>query len=243
MNWTVERVTRSVNILQFRHKISIAKSYPLRTIRYPLKAIRYHFLARMPVSQHNPLRDRIGIPRVAFQGILGAFSELSIHQHWPSGAIPVPSDSFRDALRCVVSGDAHFAVIPIENAIAGVVHDAVRALGDMRDQLRQHAELQVLVQLCLMALPGVSLADLRLVRTHPMALGQCRIFCGQHPWFQAAPHEDTAGAAREVAARGDRTIGAIASEAAARHYGLEILAHAIQDVPANWTRFVVVSKR
>ena len=197
----------------------------------------------MPVSKRIHHADRTDIPRVAFQGILGAFSELAIHQHWPNGAAPVPNDSFNDALRCAVTGRAQFAVIPVENAIAGAVHDAVAALDDMRDQLQQHAEIQVLVQLCLMALPGVPLAELRTVRTHPMALGQCRIFCAQHPWFQAVPHDDTAGAAREVASRGDRTLGAIASEAAARHYGLEILAHSIQDMPANWTRFVVVSKR
>jgi prephenate dehydratase len=197
----------------------------------------------MPVSLHNQPQDHTDTPRVAFQGILGAFSELAIHQHWPRGATPIPNQYFEDALHCVLTGSAQFAVIPIENAIAGVVYDAVTALDFLRDDLHQHAELEILVQLCLMALPGVTIADLRTVRTHPMALGQCRIFCAQHPWFQAEPHDDTAGAAREVASLGDRTLGAIASEAAARHYGLEILAHSIQDVPANWTRFVVVSKR
>ena len=197
----------------------------------------------MPVSHNSQTRDSTDIPRIAFQGILGAFSELAIQQHWPNGATPVPNESFQDALSCALTGSADLAVIPIENAIAGVVHDAIAALDAMEAQLHRHAEIQLLVQLCLMALPGATLSELRVVRSHPMALGQCRIFCARHAWLQPQSHADTAGAAREVASLGDRTLGAIASEGAARHYGLEILAHSIQDVPANWTRFVVVSKR
>jgi prephenate dehydratase len=81
------------------------------------------------------------------------------------------------------------------------------------------------------------------VYSHPVALAQCRIFFARHSWLVSTPHADTAGAARDVAAAGERTRGAVASAMAAERYGLEIIARHIEDVSANWTRFVVVSKR
>ncbi|MEQ1691130.1 MAG: prephenate dehydratase domain-containing protein [Gemmatimonas sp.] len=197
----------------------------------------------MPVSHDNVTRETTRIPRVAFQGALGAFSELAIQQHWPRGATPVPNDSFEGALQCVLSRKADFAVIPIQNAIAGPVHAALQSLDAVEARIVRHAEIPVNVHLCLMAPPGSSLDALRVIRSHPMALAQCRIFCARHGWLEPQAHEDTAGAAREVAALGDLTIGAIAAQAAAQRYGLEILVRSIEDVPANWTRFVVVSER
>jgi prephenate dehydratase len=76
-----------------------------------------------------------------------------------------------------------------------------------------------------------------------VALAQCRIFFARHSWLVPSPHADTAGAAREVADAVDRSRGAVASEMAAERYGLEIVARHIEDVPLNWTRFVVVSPR
>ncbi|MBL0173394.1 MAG: hypothetical protein IPP90_22435 [Gemmatimonadaceae bacterium] len=182
-------------------------------------------------------------PRVAFQGALGAFSELAIQQQWPDGAVSVPNDTFEGTVQCVLSDNADFAAIPVENAIAGPVHIALEALDTHEAQLVRHGELRVVIHLCLMAPPGASLANLRVIRSHPMALAQCRIFCARHGWLAPEPHADTAGAACDVAAQGDRTIGAVAGESAAQRYGLEILARSIEDVPANWTRFVIVSKR
>ena len=203
----------------------------------------YSFLARMPVSRDNIIRLTASTPRVAFQGAPGAFSELAIQRQWPEGATPVPNDTFEGAVQCVLSNSAYFAAIPVENAIAGPVHVALVALRDHEAWLVRLGELCVTVHLCLMAPPGASLANLRIIRSHPMALAQCRMFCARHEWLVPEPHADTAGAARDVAALDDRTIGAVADVAAAQRYGLEILARSIEDVPANWTRFVIVSKR
>ena len=180
-------------------------------------------------------------PRVAFQGELGAFSELAIRQHWPEGAHAIPCRTFADAIEQVIDRNADFAVLPLENAIAGVVHVAHAALDAVGDRVAQRSELRVPIRLCLMAAPGASLAELRVVRSHPVALAQCRIFFARHGWLEPVPHEDTAGAARDVGARGDRTEGAIAGDAAAVRYGLEIIARGVEDVPVNWTRFVVIS--
>lgn len=181
-------------------------------------------------------------PRVAFQGELGAFSELAIRQQWPQGAHAVASASFDAALQRVIEGSTDFAVIPVENAIIGPVHIARAALEQVGRLVVKRTELKVPVHLCLMAQPGVALESLRTVHSHPAALAQCRFFLARHEWLTAVPHDDTAGAARDVAAGTDRTRGAVASDVAAARYGLTILSRFIEDMPANWTRFLVVSR-
>lgn len=180
-------------------------------------------------------------PRVAFQGELGAFSELAIRQQWPTGAVPVPCRTFPDAIAAVREGDAAYAVIPVENAIVGAVKVALDALRAAGIEIVERSELRVPIHLCLLAPRGASLAELRNVHSHAVALAQCRIFFARHGWLEPTPHDDTAGAARMVAEWSDRTIGAVASEMAAERYGLEIIARHIEDVPANWTRFLVIS--
>ena len=189
----------------------------------------------------EPVNPPPALPRVAFQGALGAFSELAIQQQWQHHATPVPCDTFDEALDRVIARDADFAVIPVENAIAGRVDRAVAALQRAGDRVQRFGEVRTRIHLCLMAPPGATLDTLRLVQSHPVALSQCRIFFARHGWLTPEPHADTAGAARDVASLGDCTIGAVASNAAAERYGLQILAHSIEDVPANWTRFVIVS--
>ncbi|WP_411278588.1 prephenate dehydratase domain-containing protein [Gemmatimonas sp.] len=181
------------------------------------------------------------IPRVAFQGELGAFSELAIRQQWPTGAIPVPCLTFPEAIASVRCGAAEYGVIPVENAIIGPVSVALDALRGAGIEVVERSELRVPIHLCLLAPHGASLAELRHVHSHAVALAQCRIFFARHGWLNPAPHEDTAGAARMVAELGDRTVGAVASEMAAERYHLEIIARHIEDVPANWTRFLVIS--
>ncbi len=182
-------------------------------------------------------------PRVAFQGEPGAFSELAIAQHWPNGAVAVPSRTFDDAVSQVLSRTAIFAVIPVENAIAGPVHAARAALDLVHDQLHHIGETRVNIHLCLMAPAEATLESLRVVRSHAMALAQSRYFFAQHPWLTAQVHEDTAGAARDVALAGLSHVAAIASSAAATRYNLQILVEHVEDRPDNWTRFVVVSAR
>jgi prephenate dehydratase len=183
------------------------------------------------------------LPRVAFQGELGAFSELAIQQHWQSGATAVPCRTFPEALQRVLDGDVQFAVLPVENAIAGPVRVALTALDAVRDRVRTRSDLRVPIHLCLMAPDGAMLATVRQVRSHAVALAQCRIFFARHEWLVPTPHDDTAGAAQFVSTAGDRTQAAIASLAAAKRYGLSVLAENVEDAPANWTRFVVVSAR
>ncbi|MEO7520435.1 MAG: prephenate dehydratase domain-containing protein [Gemmatimonas sp.] len=187
--------------------------------------------------------DHSFVPRVGFQGTFGAFSEQAIRQRWPDGADARPHHTFSDVVTSVVERHVDFAVIPVENAIAGPVANALDALNAVGDGIVRESELQINVKLCLLAPAGATLGGLRTVHSHPMALAQCRIFFVQHPWLTPVVHEDTAGAAEDVAAWNDVTIAAIASEAAGVRHGLETIARHIEDDPANWTRFVVVTAR
>jgi len=195
----------------------------------------------MTANIPNAEPDRI--PRVGFQGSYGAFSEQAIRQHWPHGADARPHHTFSDVIASVLARHVDFAVIPVENAIAGKVVNALDALDAAGDGIVRRTDLRINVKLCLLGPKGATLEGVRMVHSHPMALAQCRIFFARHGWFTPVPHEDTAGAAEDVAAWNDVTIAAIASDAAADRHGLEIIVRHVEDVPANWTRFLVVTAR
>jgi len=194
------------------------------------------------VNIHLNMDATMMAPRVAFQGELGAFSELAVRMRWPDEVSLLPCRTFDDTVHALLSGNAEFAVIPVENAIAGVVLAARAALDAVGEQLHYLGELLVPVHLCFMVPVGASLDGVRVVQSHQMALAQCQRFFTRHPWLVAQVHDDTAGAARDVAMAADCTMAAIAAEAAATRYGLAILARDIQDVSNNWTRFVVVQR-
>jgi prephenate dehydratase len=184
--------------------------------------------------------DAAPLPRVAFQGEPGAFSEVAIRTEWPAGAIAIPCRTFTDLVDAVLDGHADFGVVPIANVIAGPVAAALAALDAAATRVRRLGEVTIPVHHCLMAPPGATLAGLHTVHSHQMALAQCRIFFARHPWLTPAEHDDTAGAARDVAACGDRQHAAIASRAAAERYALEVLASGIQDHAGNFTHFTII---
>ncbi len=179
---------------------------------------------------------------MAYQGEPGAFGEMAVRQYWPDGAVAVPCLTFEDTVVSVVDRSADHAVIPVENVVAGPVEPALAAIAAAGDSIRQIGEISLPIHQCLMALPGTDIATLRAVFSHPMAIAQCGLFLAQHPWITPVVHSDTAGAAHDVASWGNPTRGAIAAGVAAQVYGLEILAHGIQDDQNNWTRFVVVTR-
>ncbi len=188
------------------------------------------------------MTDDTPVTRIAYQGEPGAYSDLAVRQYFGPDVHGVPCRSFPDVLQALREGACERAMIPVENAIAGPVRMALDALAAVDNDVTTVGEHRLLIVLCLLGVPGAMLATVKEVRSHPVALAQCRIFLARHPWLDVRGHDDTAGAAREVAETGDRTIGAIGSEMAAERYGLEILARGVQDVPHNWTRFVVLKR-
>jgi prephenate dehydratase len=180
------------------------------------------------------------VTRVAFQGELGAFSEQGVAQLWPD-AEPVPMRDFIDVARAVENVEVELGLLPIENTLAGSVIGSYDALFTC-DALHVVAETVVAIHHCVLALPGATLESLRTVASHPVALAQCGRFFRSHPHLAAHATYDTAGAAREVAARRDPQAAAIAGRPAAERYGLEIVAADVEDRPDNQTRFLGIAR-
>jgi chorismate mutase/prephenate dehydratase len=206
----------------------------------------YRVVMDMSVAhQEAAVRNRPDAPlRVAYQGVEGAYSHLAAQRRYgatPGGALLTGFDSFREAADAVVHGASDLALLPIENTTAGSINEVYDLLAD--GKLHITGEVVSAIEHCLLALPGVKLDELRVVISHPQALAQCHAFFAQHAHLVARPELDTAGAARRVAQSGDRTLAAIASSAAAKTYGLAIVAQGIQSAAGNATRFVEIALR
>lgn len=175
---------------------------------------------------------------IAFQGEPGANSHIACREAFPD-MVEMPCPTFEDVFAAISEKRARLAMLPIENSVAGRVADIHHLLPESSLYIVGEHFLRVRHQL--LALKGASLADLKTVQSHVMALGQCRKVTrelGLHPVVAA----DTAGSAREIAHAGDRSRAAIASELAAEIYGLDILRRDIEDATHNTTRFLVMAR-
>jgi prephenate dehydratase len=175
--------------------------------------------------------------KIAFQGQLGANSHLACQQACPEFE-PLPAETFDDAFTAVREGRADRAMIAIDNSVAGRVADVHHLMP--RGGLHIINEHFQRVNHYLLAVPGTDLADIRFIHSHVHALNQCRNLLHQLP-VTARVHADTAGAAAEIAAKGDPAHAAIASRLAAEIYQLDILKSDIEDADHNTTRFVILA--
>jgi prephenate dehydratase len=176
--------------------------------------------------------------RVAFQGEPGAFSEAAAIQLLGDDIATVPRATFDAAFTAIAEHAADAILAPVENSLAGSVVRVFDLLVESR--LAIVAETILPIEMQLIAAPGASLADIRSVASHPMALAQCERFFAAHPQWKRIPAEDTAGSVREALSRGDKSCAAIAGRRAAEYYKGVILAESIQDNAENFTRFVLL---
>src|SRR5215470_5142128 len=175
---------------------------------------------------------------IAFQGEPGANSHIACKEAYPD-CKPVPCPTFEDALNVVAAGDADLGMIPIENSLAGRVADIHHLMPTAGLHIIGEWFLPIRNQL--MAPPGATLKGIKSVESHVMALGQCRNYL-RKLGVKTIVAADTAGAAREVAERGDKTRAAVASRLAAEIYGLDILKEDVEDEKHSTTRFIVLSR-
>lgn len=175
--------------------------------------------------------------RVAYQGEPGAFSEEAAWLALPPPVSGYPCPTFADVARALAAGHADYGILPLRNSIAGPVEESLGVLA--AGGLVTVREIILPVVLCLLAPPDAGPHQIRRVLSHPVALAQCANFLARYGW-EAVPAHDTAGAARLVADAGDPRQAAVASRAAARHYGLRVLAQGIADLPDNRTTFALV---
>lgn len=177
---------------------------------------------------HKPLK-------IAFQGERGAFSEEALRQLCGPEASPVPRESFAAVFDAVANRETDAAVIPIENTLHGSIHENYDRL--LTHRLVIAGETQIRIAHNLIAAPGVRLAQIKRVFSHPVALNQCRNFLAAHPRFEVSPFYDTAGSVKMILEQNLRDAAAIASDIAARFYGAAVLRRSIEDDRQNYTRF------
>jgi prephenate dehydratase len=176
--------------------------------------------------------------RIAFQGELGAYSHEACRQARP-GMDAIPCRTFEDTIEACRSGEADLAMLPVENSTYGRVADIHTLLPG--SGLRIIDEAFVRVHINLLAVPGAKLADVTHAMSHTVLLGQCRDFLKAHD-ITAVTGADTAGSAKAVAEKAEPALAALASELAGEIYGLDVLAHQIEDQANNTTRFLVMSR-
>lgn len=175
---------------------------------------------------------------ISFQGEPGANSHIAAREAYPE-LEPLPCASFEDAFAAVSEGQARYAMIPVENSVAGRVADVHTLIPE--SGLYIIGERFVPIKHQLLGLPNATLEGLTHVRSHPQALGQCRMQL-RALGLSAVKTADTAGAAREIAELGDPKVGALASSLAGEIYGLQVLKPDIADAPHNTTRFLVFAR-
>ena len=179
--------------------------------------------------------------KAAFQGAHGAYSELASKQLLGQDIATLPCETFQDVFDAVAKGRAERGILPIENSLAGSIHQNYDLL--LARKLHIVGEAYLKVEHVLMCHPSTNLKDIRLVRSHPQALAQCSGFFAGSKTIKPAPYFDTAGAAESLSKEAPRDIAAIASSLAAEIYGLKVLRRNLQNSADNYTRFLAVARK
>jgi prephenate dehydratase len=175
--------------------------------------------------------------RVAFQGEPGAYSEQAVFEYRGEEVDTQPCETFDDVFAAVTSGACESGLIPIENSLAGSIHQNYDLL--LRHDLHIVGEYFLRVRHCLIGFSGVNVTEIERVISHPQALGQCAGYL-RDLGVKTEPVYDTAGSVKLLKESGERAMAAIASKRAAEIYGMQILQGGIEDNPENYTRFLEV---
>lgn len=175
--------------------------------------------------------------RTAFKGENGAYSQEAIFETFGADTQTLACPTFAEIFRAVEAGHADWGMLPIENSTAGAINQSYDLLLDY--DLKIAREVIFRVRHALMVAPGVTSNDIKRVYSHPQALAQCEHFIAAHGWEPIVAY-DTAGAAKQLATSRESDAGVLASETAARLYGLQLLARGVEDLKNNFTRFFVI---
>jgi prephenate dehydratase len=179
--------------------------------------------------------------KIAIQGITASFHEVAAHKHFGNDITSVECMSFPDLCEALKNNDADYAVMAIENSIAGSILQNYSLVQDYKFNII--GEVYLRIHQCLMALPGTKIEDLKLIESHPIAIRQCAEFLMKIKNAMLVDKEDTAAVAKQIADEKLVGVAAVASKAAAEKFGLEVLAENIETNKQNFTRFLILSKQ
>lgn len=178
--------------------------------------------------------------KIAIQGELGSNSHMATLAMLgnANGLEIIACNVSAEVLAKVVSGEVDGAVLPIENSLHGSVAEHYDLLLELPVRIERESLLRIRHNV--IAMPGVKLAEVKRVMSHPVALSQCRRFLVAHPEFQVVPFYDTAGSVKHLMADGLRDAAGVAPELAATEYGAEVLVAGVEDHAENYTRFHLI---
>lgn len=178
---------------------------------------------------------------VAIQGIATSFHEVAAIQYFGQDIQTIECLSFHDLCEAVKNNRAEFAVMAIENSIAGSILPNYFLLQQYHFNIL--GEVYLPIRMHLMVLPGVELSDIRVIESHPMAIRQCSDFLHQLAHVEIRESDDTAWSAKKISENKLKDTAAIANDQAAKKYGLTILEKRIETNKKNFTRFLILSKK
>ncbi len=194
---------------------------------------------RLPFIEVDSLVKK-GI-RVVYQGAQGSYSEAAMKKFFGEDINNFSVDTFRDAMTAIEEGTADYAVLPIENSTAGIVSQIYDLLVEYENYIV--GEQIIPIRHCLLAPAGATMDSIKTVYSHAQSLMQSEHFLSEHPQWRQESMQNNAFAAAKVAKEGDITQAAIASEYAAKTYGLQILQKGINQAENNSTRFIIVTNQ
>ena len=200
-----------------------------------------HSVRFQAARQGNGLTSSVTV--VAYQGVDGSYSHTAARSHFAATGTEVQFHGYRSfaaAIGALTRNEADVAFLPIENSLTGSIPETYDLLS--RTNVHLIGEEVHRIEHCLLAIESVPLRLIRRIGSHPQALAQCSTFLGSLQDCRVEIEEDTADAARLVAESSDLSRGAIASEEAARRYGLQIIKRSVANQTQNYTRFVAVSR-
>ncbi|WP_304226419.1 3-deoxy-7-phosphoheptulonate synthase [Gracilinema caldarium] len=196
-----------------------------------------------PAAQKGePTGKGTGEYAIAFSGESGAYADQAIIRAFGEDSNRVAVPSFKAVFDAVLEGKARFGMVPIENSLAGSVHENYDLFIRYPD-IAIVGEIKLRIVHCLIGAKNASLDTVRIVRSHPQGFAQCREFLDQHPEWVLEPTTDTGGAVASIARENLSDVAAIAGEVAAQLYGLKVLKEGIETNPLNYTRFFILSRR
>lgn len=178
--------------------------------------------------------------RVAIQGIATSFHEVAANTYF-GDVEPVECLSFYDLCETLKHGKSDYAVMAIENSIAGSILPNYFLLQDYHFSIV--GEVYLPIHMHLLALPGVTVKDIRSIESHPMAIRQCSEYLHRLNGIEIRESDDTALSAKRIVDNKLTNTAAIANEYAARKFGLQILEKGIETHKKNFTRFLILSKK
>lgn len=179
--------------------------------------------------------------RVVFQGAEGAYSQMAMMRYFGEDVNCLHVDTFRDAMCAIEEGSADYAVLPIENSTAGIVNEIYDLLVEYENYIV--GEQIIKIEHCLIGLPGTDFEQIKTVYSHPQSLMQSARYLNSHEGWQQISMQNNAFAARKISEDRDFSQVAIASEQAAKIYGLEVLERGVNQSETNSTRFIIVTNQ